>query len=136
MLLGALVAALGALIALRRMQARVDESDRLVTVTARAGVLMARTLNALETLPDVVRVLVPDGADWAAIHLVEGHGGVIRAGVAHRDPAIQSEIEHLQRLFTFNTKIPFGPAHVLRTGESSFAPHMSPEIMERVAAQY
>src|SRR3954471_23175060 len=138
MLLAAIAVAVAvtALFGLRRMQRRVEESARMVTATARAGVLMARALNALDTLSDVVHVLVPDVADWAVIHLVEDHGGVSRAAIAHRDPDIQSQIEHIQQLFTFNANIDSGPARVIRTGESTFTPRVSRERIAGITEQY
>jgi len=111
------------------MRAQAEETTTLVTATARAGVLMARSLNASETLADVVHVLVPDVSDWAAIHLVAEHGGIARAAFIHRDPAIQAEIDRVQQTFAVNQNPNHGPARVIRTGQSSFAARLSREAL-------
>ncbi len=123
--------AVAALVALWRMRAHVDETSNLATATARAAVLMARSLNESETLSDVVHVLVPDVSDWAAVHLIADHGGIARAAFIHRDSTVQAEIERLHKLFAFNQNRDQGPAHVIRTGQSLLVPRLSCEALAR-----
>src|SRR6266542_3929163 len=114
--------ATAALVALLKLRAEMREAATLATVSSRAGVLMAETLGTLETVPNVVSVMVPDVADWAIVHLLEEHGGVTRAALTHRDPAVQAEIEQLHEHVAFNTSMSTGPALVMRTGQSTFLP--------------
>ena len=96
---------------------------------------MAEGLGAAATLPDAVSLIVPDAADWALIHMLADHGGVSRA-VAHRDPAIQADIERIHARIAFNQDMPYGPAQVMRTGESSFNPRVRPEVISTVSRTY
>jgi PAS domain S-box-containing protein len=128
--------AVAALLALWRMRTEVDETAKLATATARAGVLMARSLDASETLADVVHVLVPDVSDWAAVHLVADHGGIARAAFIHCNPTIHAEIERVHQLFAVNPNRNQGPAHVIRTGQSSFVARLSREALARAGEQF
>jgi PAS domain S-box-containing protein len=123
------------LLALLQLRARVKETTALATVTSRIGVVMAEGLGAPTTLPDAVSLIVPDAADWALIHMLADHGGVSRA-VVHRDPAIQADIERIHATIPFNQDMPYGPAQVMRTGESSFRPRVRPEVVSTVSRTY
>jgi PAS domain S-box-containing protein len=123
------------LLALLQVRARVKETTALATVTSRIGVVMAEGLGAPATLPDAVRLIVPDAADWALIHMLADHGGVSRA-VAHRDPAIQADIERIHARIAFKQDMPYGPAQVMRTGESSFTARVRPEVISTVSRTY
>jgi len=123
------------LLALLQVRARVKETTALATVTSRIGVVMAEGLGAPATLPDAVSLIVPDAADWALIHMLADHGGVSRA-VAHRDPAIQADIERIHARIPFHQDMPYGPAQVMRTGESSFNPRVRPEVVSTVSRTY
>jgi hypothetical protein len=78
---------------------------------------------------------VPEAADWALIHLLADYGGVSRA-VVHRDPAIQADIERIHARIAFKQDMPYGPAQVMRTGESSFVPRVRPEVISTVSRTY
>jgi PAS domain S-box-containing protein len=123
------------LLALLQVRARVKETTALAAVTSRIGVVMAEGLGAPATLPDAVSLIVPDAADWALIHMLADHGGVSRA-VAHRDPAIQADIERVHARIAFNQDMPYGPAQVMRTGESSFNPRVRQEVVSAVSRTY
>ena len=123
------------LLALFQVRAHVKETTALATVTSRIGVVMAEGLGAPTTLPDAVSLIVPGAADWALIHMLADHGGVSRA-VAHRDPAIQADIERIHARIPFHQDMPYGPAQVMRTGESSFNPRVRPEVVSTVSRTY
>ncbi len=123
------------LLALLQVRARVKETTALAAVTSRIGVVMAEGLGAPTTLPDAVGLIVPDAADWALIHMLADYGGVSRA-VVHRDPAIQADIERIHARIAFKQDMPYGPAQVMRTGESSFTPRVQPEVISTVSRTY
>ena len=127
--------ATAAFIALLRLRAHVRETTALSTVTSRIGVVMAEGLGAPETLPDAIRLIVPEAADWALIHVMAEHGGVSRA-VVHRDPAIQADIERLHAKIAFKQDMPHGPAQVMRTGESVYIERVRPDVVSTVARTY
>jgi two-component system, cell cycle sensor histidine kinase and response regulator CckA len=109
---------------------RSRRRDRLAAdrwaMIARVSALLAEILHADTTLEDVARLLVPQFADWCALHLVE-EGGIRRAAVVHADPEIE---RRLRRRFT---EVPFvadaslGPARVIRTGE--------PDLLEEASGE-
>ncbi len=134
-LIVAAVVAATSLIALRRLRASVRETTALATVTSRIGVVMAERLGAREMLPGAIRLIVPDAADWALLHLMTPHGSVSRA-IVHRDPAIQADIERLHADVPFKADMPYGPPEVMRTGVPSFVPRISPETVARAATTY
>ncbi|MFI1093567.1 PP2C family protein-serine/threonine phosphatase [Streptomyces sp. NPDC020917] len=65
-----------------------DALDRLTLVNEAAGVLSS-TLDAVESLRRVCRVLVPSLADWCAADLLEPDDRVERVCVLHRDPSLK-----------------------------------------------
>ncbi|MCL2734834.1 MAG: SpoIIE family protein phosphatase [Actinomycetia bacterium] len=65
-----------------------DALDRLTLVNEAAGVLSS-TLDAVESLRRVCRVLVPSLADWCAADLLESDDRVERVCVLHRDPSLK-----------------------------------------------
>ncbi|MER6074079.1 hypothetical protein ABT215_00150 [Streptomyces sp900105755] len=59
--------------------------DRLAFAT-RSAAALSSTLDAVEGLRRVCRVLVPELADWSAADLMDEDGAVERVWVSHRDP--------------------------------------------------
>jgi PAS domain S-box-containing protein len=129
------VIAVTALVALLRLRASIKETTTLATVTSSIGVVMAEGLGAPEALPKAISLIVPDAADWALIHMMAEHGGVSRS-IVHRDPAIQADIERLHAQVAFKQDMPYGPAQVIRTGESVFIPRVSAQVVSTVARTY
>jgi PAS domain S-box-containing protein len=127
--------AAAAAIALLRLRAHVWETATLSTVTSRIGVVMAEGLGAPETLPDAIRLIVPEAADWALVHMIAAHGGVSRA-IVHRDPAIQADIQRLHAQIAFRQDMPYGPAQVMRTGESIYLERVRADVVSTVARTY
>src|SRR4051812_2150284 len=124
------------LIVVQRRRADIGEMTALAAATSRAGVVMAETLGDAGTLPSVVRMMVPDVADWAAVHLVADHGGVIRAAVVHRDPAIHAEIERQHQDMTVDADLPYGPANVIRTGTPMFVGQLSRDFVAAISQRH
>ena len=77
---------------------RREESTRLAAEAARrrtmflaeASDLLSSSLDYEATLRSVARIAVPDVADWYAVDIVTGDGGIERLAVAHVDPAKES----------------------------------------------
>jgi PAS domain S-box-containing protein len=127
--------ALTATLALRGLRATTRETTMLAAVTSRIGVVMAEGLSVRETLPGAMRLIVPEAADWALVHLVSAHGAVSRS-IVHRDAAIQADIERLHARVPFKEDMPYGPPAVMRSGVSSFVPRVAPETVARASETY
>jgi len=124
-----------AFLALRGLRASARETAMLAAATSRIGVVLAEGLDARETLPAAISLIVPEAADWALVHLVTPHGSVSRS-IVHRDAAIQADIEQLHARVPFKEDMPYGPPEVIRTGVSSFVRRVSPDTITRAATTY
>ena len=89
---------------------------------------LAEILSADTTLEDVLRLLVPEFADWCALHLVE-EGGVRRAAVVHADLEIEQRLRERLSEVPFVSDAPLGPARVIRTGEPDLLHRSSGEAV-------
>ncbi len=73
---------------------RADEAQRLL---AEAGAVLSSSLDAGATLDALSRLAVPRLADLCVIDMVQDDGQVLRAAVAHADPAKQPLADELRR---------------------------------------
>jgi serine phosphatase RsbU (regulator of sigma subunit) len=80
--------------------------DRL-TLLNEAAMVLSSTLDAVEGLKRVCRVLVPALADWCAADLIVSDGRVERVGVVHHDPEV--EVSDLVGLLPPVPATPSGP---------------------------
>ncbi len=108
--------------ALRRSQQRLN-------LLAEAGRLLGSALDYEATLADVCRLVVPTFADWCTLDLVAVDGTLQRVEVAHKDPERVAMARDLHRRYPPRPESPRGLFHVLRTGEPSFAPEVTPEML-------
>src|SRR5258706_8905353 len=109
---------------------RARRRDRLAAdrwaMISRVSALLAESVHADTTLEDVARLLVPQFADWCALHLVE-ESGIKRAAVVHADPEIERRLRARFDEFAFVVDASLGPARVLRTGE--------PDLLEEASGE-
>jgi len=73
---------------------RADEAQRLL---AEAGAVLSSVLDDRATLDALSRLAVPLLADLCVIDMVQDDGEVLRAAVAHADPAKQALADELRR---------------------------------------
>jgi two-component system, cell cycle sensor histidine kinase and response regulator CckA len=126
--LPAIVAA-GAIVVIIFLE-RARRRDRLAAdrwaMISRVSALLADILHADTTLEDVARLLVPQFADWCALHLVE-EAGIRRAAVVHADPEIERRLRVRFAEVPFVVDASLGPAKVIRTGE--------PDLLEQASGE-
>jgi PAS domain S-box-containing protein len=115
-------------------RARSDEVRRLaeerLSLLARAGGLLAQSLDYPKTLTAVVDLVVPRFADWATVELLEPNGSINTLAVAHVDPEKIAIAREFRRHRPPDLSAPTGLGHVIATGE----PEMVPEITEEMIA--
>lgn len=115
-------------------RARSDEVRRLaeerLSLLARAGGLLAQSLDYPKTLTAVVDLVVPRFADWATVELLEPNGSIDTLAVAHVDPEKIAMAKEFRRHRPPDLSAPTGLGHVIATGE----PEMVPEITEEMVA--
>jgi two-component system, cell cycle sensor histidine kinase and response regulator CckA len=129
--LPAIAVAAGALVVVF-LQERSRRRDRLAAarwaMISRVSALLAEILHADTTLEDVVRLLVPQFADWCTVHLVE-EAGIRRAAVVHADQDIERRLRKRFAEVPFIADASLGPAKVIRTGEFDLLEQASGESL-------
>ncbi|HYO51398.1 ATP-binding protein [Archangium sp.] len=126
---------------LRHERARAERDRALL---ARAGEVLAGSLDLQETLDRVACLPVPDLADWCAIYFSEDGRTLRVAALAHENPELVVRGVETDRLFPLDPDASSGPAWVFRTGEPQLLTDVptarlealacSPEHLRRVLA--
>ncbi|EPX64496.1 hypothetical protein D187_004585 [Cystobacter fuscus DSM 2262] len=96
---------------------------------AEASALLGSTLEAEATLQQVARLAVPTLADWCCVDMLEEDGSLRRLAVSHTDPAKVRLAWEIARRYALNLKARYGVPHVLRTGETSWVPDVSEDML-------
>ncbi len=99
----------------------------------RASQTLSQSLDLHETLAALSDLVVPQFADWYAVHLVDEAGNVVPAHIAHVDPertrlawqALGSSPDSLEG--------PSAPAMAVRTGRALLAPRVDTALLSQVA---
>jgi PAS domain S-box-containing protein len=107
------------------LTARKEAEDRFAFL-ARAGEVLAYSLDGGMVLQRLAELSVPQLADVCAVDLLTEQGVVERRVVVHRDPERVAHVFELARLFPIDLGTDVGIARVLRTG----APLCLPELTE------
>ena len=74
---------------LHRAEARAAEQAHFLS---EVSAVVAGSLDYRDTIRGAVQALVPSFADMATVHLIDDWGGLVRAGVAHKDPAVEAQL--------------------------------------------
>lgn len=112
----------------------ISEQQRAAEMShflADASATLAALVDYESTLAKVARLAVPFFADWCAVDMVSDDGLLRRLAVVHNDPAKIDLAHELSRRYPPRPDDPYGPPHVLRTGQ----PEMATEITDAVLAQ-
>ncbi|MGO9342119.1 MAG: SpoIIE family protein phosphatase [Acidimicrobiales bacterium] len=80
---------------MRRTETRAAEQARFLN---EVSAVVAGSLDYRDTIRGAVDTLVPSFADMATVHLIDEWGGLVRGGVAHRDPAVQTMLRNADQL--------------------------------------
>jgi PAS domain S-box-containing protein len=99
---------------------------------ARAGEVLASSLEYGQTLRNVAGLAVPRIADWCAVDLLDEHGGREPVAIAHSDP---TRIEMAERLREFEGELDptQGLGRVMRTGASELYSEIPDELLAAAA---
>lgn len=99
----------------RASAARVALAQRRLQLLADVTRILKTDLDSRAALQRLAERVVPELADWCAIHVVED-GAVVVAAVAHPDPARIALARRLQEEYPDDLEAPGGVGEVLRTG--------------------
>jgi len=126
-----------ALAAERAARAAVEALQRRTAFLASVSARLARSLDYTSTLDEIARLAVGEVADWCVVDLAatgaDGRPWLRRVAGAHVDPAKAHLIDDLQaRFVALDGAAEHTAVRVLRSGQTWFDPHVSPE---RLAAE-
>lgn len=113
----------------RDEQLRVQKAN--LEFLAEAGQLLSSSLDYRSTLSRLTALLVPQLADWCAIHL----DGVPDSDIpiAHRDPAKREILRELYVRFPLPPESPHGQVHVRKTAEPKLVSVVDASFWESIA---
>ncbi len=113
-------------------QQTVAQQTAKLSLVADASATLAASLDYESTLRTVARLAVPRFADWCRIAL-DQDGTLRTLAVAHGDPDRVALAEELQRRYPVDPDEDTGAHQVLRTGQTSYLPVISDEVLVAAA---
>ena len=116
-----------------RLRHERTRAERDRALLARAGEVLALSLDFQETLDQVVRLVVPELADWGAVYISEEGRSLRVAALAHQDPAQVAWGLESDRLYPLDPDAPSGPARVWRSREPQLVPDVPLARLEVLA---
>ncbi len=106
-------------------RADAETAQRRAEFLARAGTILASSLDYKTTLGSVAELSVPILGDWYLVHLVQEDRSLRRVAIAHADPAAVQLAWEVERRYPIRADDPHGPGRVLRTGQAVLIPEIS-----------
>lgn len=116
----------------------LDVTDRVVAqererFLARASEVLASSLDYEETVRRVADLVVPQFADWCAVHLANEERAPQLIAVAHRDPDKVALALEVARDYPEEPDSPSSAAAILRDGHTVFVPDITEEQLDAAA---
>ena len=91
--------------------------EQRLSVLARAGEVLAESLDVERTLADVARLAVPAVGDWCMVYVEDAEGEILRIAVEHRGARRSDVLSRLEG-HSFRPDAEVGVPAVIRTGTS------------------
>jgi signal transduction histidine kinase len=101
----------------RNARVRAEFAERRLSFLAEASTRLASSLDYEATLVNVAQLIVPDLADWCAIHVLDDDGAASLLALVHRDRAKTSVLRTMETRWP-SDRSPGGVRDVLATGKS------------------
>jgi serine phosphatase RsbU (regulator of sigma subunit) len=101
---------------------------------ARAGAVLASSLEYERTLQQVAELAVPELADWCGVSLPDRTGMLRQVAVAHVDPEKVRFAREMDERYPVSVDDPSGAAQVLREGVSQCVNEIPDELLRASAA--
>jgi PAS domain S-box-containing protein len=119
------------------LRAQAETARQQLAFLSEASSILGSSLDFTETLEKIVKLAVPELADWSAIYIVSAGGHPELLAVAHQDPAkiewILNMQKELEERYPYNPNAPTGLAAVIRTGEPEMIPVITDEMLVKSA---
>ncbi|WP_147445672.1 ATP-binding protein [Corallococcus aberystwythensis] len=100
---------------------------------ARAGEVLASSLDEPTVLRQLAELVVPGLADWCAVDVVTPSHQVVRRAAAHREPSLVPSVYAIAERWASQEDGSQGVAHVLRTGEARLIPEVTEQAFLEAA---
>lgn len=110
-------------------RAEAETARTRATFLAEAGRILAGSLDYPTTLSAVARLVVPQLADWCAVHVLNERQEIQLLAAAHIDPNKVALAHELYRRYPPSPDTQSGVAAVLHTGESVLLPEISEAML-------
>lgn len=109
-------------------RAREEKAEKLL---AKATKVLSSSFEYEKTLKTLVKLLIPDWADWGAVHVVGKEGKAVRIAVAHRDPKKVKWAENLEKKYGTKDRNS-GVAQVIESGHAGIWPEITEELLRSI----
>jgi len=117
-------------------RARLDRIRRLaeerLALLARAGDLLARSIDYPTTLAAVADLVVPRLADWATVDILEPSGVIEPLAIAHVDPEKVALVKEFRRRRPPDLRSPTGVGHVISSGEPELIAEITDDMLAAI----
>lgn len=100
-------------------RSQAEAAQRRLAFLAEATALLSTSLDYGVTLQQIANLVVPELADWCVVDVIDEEGEIRRLGIAHADPAVQTELS-LLKVYAPRRDGNEGVARVLRDGLPEF----------------
>jgi signal transduction histidine kinase len=117
----------------QKTKQEVIQAQTRLSNLAKISLELSSTLDYEETLQRVAQMSVPHFSDICAVDLLGKDNLLHRVAVGHTEPATAAFIMEMHHKFPPKLDLPFGPYHVLRTGEIEFHAQPSEEEGKKYA---
>jgi PAS domain S-box-containing protein len=107
-------------------------AEARLALLARAGGLLADSIDYPKTLAAVADLVVPRLADWASVEIMEADGSIRSVAVAHVDPEKVAIAQELRRQRPPDLSSPTGIGHVITTGRAEVVPEITEEMIAAI----
>ena len=105
------------------------QAEARAALLAEAGARLSASLDAQTTLETVVNLVVPDLADWCAVHALEPDG-LVRPLISAQADARQAPRSALSQAAPLNPNAASGIGYVMRTGKPLLLSEITPEVRQ------
>lgn len=105
---------------------RTQQAQELL---ARAGELLATSLDYETTLKNIVELAVVNLADWCSAYLVNEKGQAYEVAVSHKDPSKVELVRAIEERYPPDWKLKGELPEVLRTGKPIYIPEVTDEML-------
>jgi anti-sigma regulatory factor (Ser/Thr protein kinase) len=105
---------------------------QLTSLLVRSGDALSASIDPDETLETILALSVPELGDWATVYLLEGRDHLHLAGARGQSNELTTTLSVLASEFSPRIGDPFGPGHVVVTGERQLIPLVTEQIWSSV----